>query len=172
MLSTRLHQRPATRSLVLEAAPPGTARHLEGSRPRPRLRLVWSADQVADQPAPTSRPVQTFAPHQGAACRLFSPAPIPTSSAPCLRERWVLEFEPTRRQEPDRLIGWIGGADPLSQLRLEFPSKETALAYVRRHGLSCEVSEPHRQCVAPKPYAENFLSQPEPDAWLELLLAA
>jgi hypothetical protein len=34
------------------------------------------------------------------------------------------------------------------------------------------VSEPHRRCVAPKPYAENFLSQPEPDAWLELLLAA
>ncbi len=57
----------------------------------------------------------------------------------------MLEFEPTRRQEPDRLIGWIGGADPLSQLRLEFPSKEAALAYVRRHGLSCEVCDPRRR---------------------------
>jgi hypothetical protein len=172
MPSTGLRQRPATRSLASEAAPPGTAPHLEGSRPRPRLRLVWSADRVADQPAPASGPVQAFAPHRGAACRLSCPAPSPTSSAPRLRERWVLEFEPTRRQEPDRLMGWIGGSDPLAQTRLEFPSWAAALAYVERYDLACEMSEPRRRCVVPRPYAENFLASPEPDAWPELLLAA
>jgi hypothetical protein len=50
-----------------------------------------------------------MAPRRGAACCLSCPAPSPTSSAPRLRERWVLEFEPTWQQEPDRLMGWIGG---------------------------------------------------------------
>jgi hypothetical protein len=172
MLSTRLHQRPATRSLVSEAAPPGTARHLEGSRPRPRLRLVWSADRAADQPARASGSLQAMALHRGVACRLSCPAPSPTSSAPRLRERWVLEFELTRRQEPDRLMGWIGGSDPLAQVRLEFPSREAALAYVDRYDLACEVSEPRRRCIVPMPYAENFLASPEPDTWPELLLTA
>ena len=160
MLSARLHPQPATWSSASEATPHGVAWHSEGSRPRPDLRLVWSADWASDQPAWAPGPVQAFAPHRGAACRLFCPAPRPTSSAPCLRERWVLEFEPTRRQEPDRLIGWIGGGDPLCGLRLEFPSKEAALDYVERHGLACEVSEPHWRRLVPKSYAENFLPPP------------
>ena len=172
MLSARLHQRPVTRSLASEAAPPGAAWHPEGPPPRPDLRLVWSADRVADQSARASGPAQAFAPHRGAACRLFSPADSLTSSAPRLHERWVLEFEPTRRREPDRLMGWAGGADPLEQVRLEFPSREAASAYAERYGLACEVSEPHRRSVTPKPYAENFLAVPEPEVWPELLLAA
>jgi ETC complex I subunit conserved region len=163
MPGARLQQRPAPRSSGIGGrAAVGAAWHPEGPRPRSRLRLAWSADRAAGQPARASGPTQVFAPHRGAACRLFSPAPSPTSSAPRLRGRWVLEFEPTRRQEPDRLIGWVGGGDPLSLLRLEFPSKEAALAYVGRHGLACEVSEPRRRRAAPRSYAENFLAPPEP----------
>ena len=158
MPSARLHPQPATRSLAPEAAPRGAAWRLEGSRPRPPLRLVWSADRAPDQPAWASGPVQASAPHRDAACRLSCPGPSVTSSAPRLRERWVLEFEPTRRQEPDPLIGWIGGADPLAQVRLEFPTREAALAYAERHGLACEVSEPHRRRTVPRSYAENFLA--------------
>src|SRR3954447_24863904 len=105
-------------------------------------------------------------------CPRVSPAPAPPSSGPRVRERWVLEFEPTGRREPDRLIGWVGGADPLEQVRLEFPSREAALAYAERYGLACEVSEPHRRSVTPKPYVENFLAVPTPELWPELLLAA
>ena len=174
MDSARLHG-PATPSAAPSlAALPGAARHPEGptSRHRPNLRLVWSADRATDQPARASGPAEAAAPHRGAACRLFSPARAPTSSAPRLRERWVLEFEPAGRREPDRLMGWVGGADPLEQVRLEFPSREAALAYAERYGLACEVSEPHRRSVTPKPYAENFLAVPEPELWPDLLLAA
>ena len=166
MSSARPHDRPVPRLPASEAAPPGAAwRHPEGPAPRPRLRLAWSADRTAavDRPARAPGPAQAFAPHRGAACRLHPPGPGPTSSAPRPRERWVLEFEPTRRQGPDRLIGWIGGADPLSQVRLEFPSREAALAYVRRHDLDCEAGEPRRRRSVPKSYAENFLA-PAPEA--------
>ncbi len=174
MNDARLHG-PATPSAApLPAALPGAVRHSQSptSRGRPHLRLVWSADRLADRPARGSGPAEAVAPHRGAAYRLFSPARATTSSAPRLRERWVLEFEPTRRPEPDRLIGWVGGGDPLEQVRLEFPSREAALAYAERYGLACEVREPHRRGVTPKPYAENFLAVPEPEVWPELLLAA
>ena len=57
-------------------------------------------------------------------------------------------------------------------MRLEFPSREAALAYAERYGLACELSEPHRRSVTPKPYAENFPAVPEVESWPELLLAA
>src|SRR5687768_16633642 len=95
------------------------------SRPSGRhLRLVWSADRPTEASAQARGPSPSLALHQGLACRLLRPAAGPTSSAPRLRERWVLEFEPARRQEADRLIGWIGGADPQEQVRLEFPTRE------------------------------------------------
>ena len=170
----RLHGPVTPSAAPFLAAIPGAARPTEGppSRRRPHLRLVWSADRTGNRPARASGPAEAVAPHRGAACRLFSPAPAPTSSAPRLRERWVLEFELTGRQEPDRLIGWVGGADPLEQVRLEFPSRGAALAYAERYGLACEVSEPHRRSITPKPYAENFLAVPEPELWPELLRAA
>jgi hypothetical protein len=39
-------------------------------------------------------------------------------------------------------MGWIGGADPLSHVRLRFPNREAAIAYARRQGLAFEVREP------------------------------
>jgi len=40
---------------------------------------------------------------------------------------------------------------------LKFPTKEAALAYAERHGLSVQVDEPHQRVVRPKSYADNFI---------------
>ncbi len=60
----------------------------------------------------------------------------------------------------------------LCQVRFQFPNKAAALAYAKQYGLACEVSEPHRRSVTPKPYAENFPAVLEAAVWPELLLAA
>jgi hypothetical protein len=56
--------------------------------------------------------------------------------------RWVLEFEPRSPQFIEPLMGWTGGTDPLRHLRLHFPTREAAIAYARREGLSFTVHEP------------------------------
>lgn len=170
MPSVRLQERPMALPDTLAAASgrPMAANDDLAPRRAGHLRLVWPATPRGEP----ARAPGLMAPHAGAACRLYCPAPRPTSSAPRLRERWVLEFEPTRRQEPDRLIGWVGGGDPLGQVRLAFPSKAAALAYAERHGLICEVREPRRRRATPRPYAERFLNRPEPEAWPGLLAAA
>ena len=89
--------------------------------------------------------------------RIYQPAKPATQSGRFKTRHWVVEHEPKSRQEADRLIGWIGSDDTENQVRLQFPSREAAIAYCEKHGLTYSVSEPQARVVRPKSYADNFL---------------
>jgi hypothetical protein len=89
--------------------------------------------------------------------RIYQPAKPATQSGRFKTKFWIVEHEPTCRQEPDRLIGWIGSDDTEKQVILRFPTKEAAIAYCEKHGLGYSIAEPHRRAVRPKSYAENFI---------------
>jgi hypothetical protein len=55
---------------------------------------------------------------------------------------WVLEFAPTRPQQADPLMGWIGGGHPRQSVRLTFPTKAHALAFAQRQGWSYAMAAP------------------------------
>src|SRR5512146_1068341 len=57
---------------------------------------------------------------------------------------WVLEFDQRSPSVPDPLMGWSSSKDTMTQLRLEFASREAALAYARRKGFEVAVIEPNR----------------------------
>ena len=68
--------------------------------------------------------------------------PVATSGQARTGE-WVLRFE--RRTPPfiEPLMGWTGGDDTLVQVELTFRSRDEAIAYAERQGLSYRVeSEP------------------------------
>ncbi len=72
-------------------------------------------------------------------------------------DHWVLEYETDHRAQPDPLMGWIGGGSTLSQLRLTFTTREEAVAYAEKNGLSYDIELPppvHDR--KPKIYADNF----------------
>ncbi len=76
------------------------------------------------------------------------PAPSAMSSGRAHTRQWVLEFAPRSAQFIEPLMGWTGGADPLRQVQLRFPSREATIAYAQRHGLPYEVQEPtHLSCT-------------------------
>ena len=89
--------------------------------------------------------------------RIYQPAKPATQSGRFKTRLWIVEHEPSSRQEPDRLIGWVGSDDTDNQVRLSFPSRDAAVAYCQRNGLTYSVSEPHARVVRPKAYAENFI---------------
>ena len=69
---------------------------------------------------------------------------------------WRLEFEPAA-QRLDPLTGWAGSGDTRAQVRLDFPSKEAAMAYAQAQGLTFEVAEEAASpAIKPKAYADNF----------------
>lgn len=89
--------------------------------------------------------------------RIFHPAQTAMQSGKANSKDWVLEFEPAARKEADSLMGWLGSNDTTQQIRLKFATKEEAVAYAKRQGLSYEVIEPaHKKPVPPKNYADNF----------------
>lgn len=69
---------------------------------------------------------------------------------------WVLEFEPERPSRPDPLMGWCGGGDTRSQIRLSFPNREAAITYAEKHGIPFDLEDPPQPQFRPKAYADNF----------------
>lgn len=91
--------------------------------------------------------------------RIYQPAKTAVSSGRRKTHDWIVETEPKSRIEADALIGWIGSDDTDQQVQLHFPTKDAAIAYCQRRGMTYEVSEPHKRVVRPKAYADNFTRQ-------------
>ena len=88
--------------------------------------------------------------------RIFSPARTAQQSGRAKTHVWLLEMEPRSRRNADRLIGWLGSDDTEQQLSLKFPTKDAAIAYAERRGLTYQVFEPQQRLVKPKAYSDNF----------------
>jgi hypothetical protein len=71
-------------------------------------------------------------------------------------QRWVLEFDAGSEKFVEPLMGWTGSTNTTSQLRLNFDSREAAVAFAERHGLKYQIQEPKVRRIRPKSYAENF----------------
>ena len=88
--------------------------------------------------------------------RIYRPAKTAMQSGQAKTEKWVLEYEPTKRQVLDPLMGWSGAGDTMSQIRLTFDSMEEVVAYADKRNLMYSVQPPKDKIVRPKAYAANF----------------
>jgi hypothetical protein len=70
--------------------------------------------------------------------------------------RWLLEFERQQPQRPDPLTGWNGSGDTNTQLRINFETKEAAIAYCDKHGLQYHVVPAATVRMKIQAYADNF----------------
>jgi hypothetical protein len=57
---------------------------------------------------------------------------------------------------PDPLTGWNGSGDTNTQVRLTFPTKEAAIAYCDKHGLSYHLVPAPPVRLKIQAYADNF----------------
>jgi hypothetical protein len=87
---------------------------------------------------------------------IYQPARNAMQSGKARTKAWLLEFEPSSPRRIDPLMGWTGSADMLSQVQLEFDSKEEAIGYAEKHNISYDLFEPLRPAPKPKAYADNF----------------
>ena len=79
-----------------------------------------------------------------------------TQSGQAQAGRWSHEFERSEALRPDPLTGWNGSGDTKPQVRLNFATKEAAIAYCRKHGLDYHLvpAAPVRMKI--QAYADNF----------------
>ena len=88
--------------------------------------------------------------------RIYQPSKTAMQSGMRKTLEWIVEFEPGAPRVADPLMGWIGSADTRAQVHLRFDSRDEAIAFAARNGLTYRVIEPHHRVIRPKSYAENF----------------
>ncbi|MEM7766172.1 MAG: ETC complex I subunit [Pseudomonadota bacterium] len=71
-------------------------------------------------------------------------------------KQWVLEFTGAGTRSVDPLMGWTSIDDTQSQVKLTFDTREQAIAYAKREGLTFTVEEPREPKRMVKSYAANF----------------
>jgi len=88
--------------------------------------------------------------------KIYIPNKSPMQSGQGKSRKWILEFE-TNDPTTNPLMGWESSNDTLSELNLEFSSKELALEYAKKNKIDVELKEPKRRKIVKKSYADNFL---------------
>ncbi len=88
--------------------------------------------------------------------RIYRPAKTAMQSGKAKTKEWVLEFEPQSARLPDPLMGWAQSRDMDGEVRLQFDTKEEAIAYAQAHGIAFRLIEPKTPKRVLKAYADNF----------------
>ena len=89
--------------------------------------------------------------------KIYIPNKSPMQSGLGKIDKWILEFE-TKDPTKNPLMGWESSSDTLSELKLEFTTKELAINYAKKMKIEYEIIEPKKRKIVKKSYADNFLS--------------
>ena len=85
---------------------------------------------------------------------------IPTKSAMQSTKRntkkWILEFE-TQDTGINPLMGWETSTDTMSEVKLEFDSKELAIHFAKKNNIEYYIIEPQKSKIVKKSYTDNFV---------------
>ena len=67
--------------------------------------------------------------------RIFQPPKTAMQSGWAKTQGWAIEFVNGHARVPDPLMGWSGGGDTQTQVKLTFETRQEAIAYAERAGL-------------------------------------
>ena len=88
--------------------------------------------------------------------RIYRPSKSAMQSGRAKSKGWILELRSNAKRSADPVMGWTSVNDTDGQVRLEFDTREKAIAYAKREGLDFVVVEPREPKRLVKSYAENF----------------
>ena len=71
-------------------------------------------------------------------------------------KNWILEYI-DKKTGINRLMGWESSTHTLSEVKLEFSTKENAIKYAKKNKLTFELIEPKEKKIIKKSYADNFI---------------
>jgi len=88
---------------------------------------------------------------------IYSPAKTSMQSGTAKTGYWIVEYKSEIRKQADPLMGWAGGCETSTQLKLKFDTLEAAKAYALRENLSFTIKKPKKpRALKVKSYADNY----------------
>jgi NADH dehydrogenase (ubiquinone) Fe-S protein 4 len=88
--------------------------------------------------------------------KIYIPAKNAMQSGLAKNNKWLLEYY-TDNKNLNPLMGWETSSDTLSEVKLEFSSRDAAINYAKKNNIDYDLIEPKKRKVVKKSYAENFI---------------
>jgi len=88
--------------------------------------------------------------------KIYKPTKTAMQSGKRNTKNWILEFD-TLDNGINPLMGWETSKDTMSEVKIEFNTKEQAINYAKKNNFNYYVIEPQKRKVIKKSYADNFL---------------
>jgi len=87
--------------------------------------------------------------------KIYKPTKTAMQSGKRNVKNWLLEFE-TLNNSVNPLTGWESSIDTMSEVKLEFESKEQAITFSKKNNIEFYVVEPQKRNLIKKSYSDNF----------------
>jgi NADH dehydrogenase (ubiquinone) Fe-S protein 4 len=86
---------------------------------------------------------------------IYKPSKTAMQSGLKKLNKWILEYI-TMQTGINPLMGWESSTDTLSELRLEFSTKDLAIEYAKKNKVQFEIIESKNRKIIKKSYSDNF----------------
>jgi hypothetical protein len=124
----------------------------KSKRHKPRRKLSLSEARKA-----TKRYTKLTKDKKYMKVKIYKPTKSAMQSGKNNTKKWLMiHLEENNAKQLNPLMGWTSSSNTETQLKLFFPSKETAIEYAKSEGFEYEVEEPALPSIKQKTYAENF----------------
>ena len=88
--------------------------------------------------------------------KIYKPTRTAMQSGKRNTKSWFLEFE-TLNNYTDPLMGWESSRDTMSEVKLQFSTKDQAIYYAKKNNIDYQIIEPEKRKLVKKSYSNNFL---------------
>jgi len=88
--------------------------------------------------------------------KIYKPSKTAMQSGNRNTKSWLLEFD-TLNNGINPLMGWETSKDTMSEVKLEFLTKDQAVNYAKKNKINYDLVEPQKRKLVKKSYSDNFL---------------
>ena len=88
--------------------------------------------------------------------KIYKPTKTAMQSGMRNTKNWLLEFD-TLNTGINPLMGWESSKDTMSEVRLQFSTKDQAIRYAKKNNIDYYIIEPKHHKIIKKSYDDNFL---------------
>ena len=88
--------------------------------------------------------------------KIYKPSKTALQSGTKKYDKWIIEYI-TEKPGINPLMGWESSTDTLTELKLEFSTKELAVEYAKKNKINFEIIEPKIRKIIKKSNTDNIL---------------
>ena len=88
--------------------------------------------------------------------KIYKPTKTAMQSGMRNTKNWILEFD-TIDNEISPLMGWESSKDTMSEVKIEFETKDQAINFAKKNNINYYIIESKNRKIIKKSYTDNFL---------------